>query len=101
VLCVSAQSGCSDNYEEETTLLERAESNYTAGEYDAAAELYERFLREHPRSPYAEVAAQRLRIVERELEAVMGRRGTATPERVDQRLPAYIERREQRDRDPR
>lgn len=85
-------TGCSRDYEEETTLLERAEANFTAGEYDIAEQLYRQFLREHPRSPYAAIASQRMRILERELEAVMGRRGTLTPVHVDQRLPEHLQR---------
>jgi|SRR5690554_4301201 len=89
---VTLTSGCTRDYEEETTLLERAEANFTAGEYDIAEQLYRQFLREHPRSPYSAIASQRLRILERELEAVMGRRGTLTPVHVEQRLPPHMQR---------
>lgn len=85
-------SGCERGYEEETTLLERAEANFTAGEYDIAEQLYRQFLMEHPRSPYVPIASQRLRLLDRELEVVMGRRGTLTPVRVEQRLPQNMQR---------
>lgn len=84
--------GCERSYEEETTLLERAEANFTAGEYDIAEQLYRQFLVEHPRSPYVPIASQRLRLLDRELEVVMGRRGTLTPVHVDQRLPQNMQR---------
>lgn len=84
--------GCARSYEEETTLLERAEANFTAGEYDIAERLYRQFLVEHPRSPYGPIASQRLRLLDRELEVVMGRRGTLTPVHVDQRLPQNMQR---------
>lgn len=88
MLCV----GCARDYEEETTLLERAEANFTAGEYDVAERLYRHFLRAHPRSPYAAIASQRLRIIDRELEAVMGHRGTLTPVHVEQRMSEEMQR---------
>lgn len=89
---LTLSTGCARDYEEETTLLERAEANFTAGEYDIAEQLYRQFLREHPKSPYVPIASQRLRLLDRELEAVMGRRGTLTPVHVTQRLPQNMQR---------
>jgi hypothetical protein len=68
---------------EETTLFERAEELYEVGDYDGASELYTRFLENHANSPLAEMAALRLRLVEREVDAVMGRRGSPAPLRVN------------------
>ena len=89
---VAFVSGCARDYEEETSLLERAEANFSGGEYDIAEQLYRQFLREHPRSPYVPIASQRLRLLDRELEVVMGRRGTLTPVHVEQRLPQNMQR---------
>ena len=93
LVALLCQPACTSDYEEETALLERAEANFTAGEYDTAVALYQRFLAEHPRSPYANIAQQRLRLIERELDALMGRRGTPTPVHVPQRLPQNLPRR--------
>ena len=90
--CATLCVGCTRDYEAETTLLERAEANFTAGEYEVAERLYRHFLRAHPRSPYAAIASQRLRIVDRELEAVMGHRGTLTPVHVPQRMSEDMQR---------
>lgn len=84
-------SGCTRDYEEETTQLERAEAYFTAGEYDNAETLYRQYLQHHPRSPYSSIARQRLRILDRELEAVMGQHGTLTPNHVKQRLPVHMD----------
>lgn len=64
-------------------VFERAEQHYTHGDYDGARALYEEFLAQHPTSPFAPIAQQRLRIVERELDSVMGRRGAPAPIRVN------------------
>jgi hypothetical protein len=77
---------CDRDYREETDLIEEAETHYTAGDYETAQQLYRRFLERHPRSPYAEIAAQRLRIAERELDALMGQPGMPTPKHVEQRV---------------
>lgn len=78
--------GCERDYREETDLIEEAETHYTAGDYDAAQQLYRRFLEVHPRSPYSDIAAQRLRIIERELDGLMGQPGMPTPQHVEQRV---------------
>lgn len=75
--------GCDETYEEETLLFERAEQRYASGDYDGAVERYERFLDLHPLSPLAPIAEQRLRNIEREIDAVMGRRGAPAPVRVN------------------
>ncbi len=64
---------------EETALFENAELRYVRGDYDGAQILYEEFLRRHPISPLADLAAQRQATIERELDAVMGRRGAPAP----------------------
>lgn len=81
--CAGGLVGCDETYEEETVLFERAEQRYAAGDYDGAVERYERFLEIHPLSPLAPIAEQRLRNVEREIDAVMGRRGAPAPIRVN------------------
>lgn len=78
--------GCDRDYREETDLIEEAETYYTAGDYGEAQQLYREFLEVHPRSPYAEIAAQRLRIIERELDGLMGQAGMPTPRHVEQRV---------------
>lgn len=74
---------CDPRFEEETRLFERAEEHYKHGDYDGAQELYSRFLEQHPQSPFASVAQQRLRTMDREMDAVMGRRGAPAPVRVN------------------
>jgi hypothetical protein len=76
-------SACDEAREEETRLFERAEAHYRHGDYDGAQSLYERFVRQHPQSPFVDVAAQRLRTIDRELDAIMGRRGAPAPIRVN------------------
>lgn len=75
--------GCPAPPEEETALFERAEQHYSHGDYDGARVLYVEFLEQHPTSPFAAIASQRLRIVDRELDSVMGRRGAPAPVRVN------------------
>lgn len=91
IVCGTLVSSCGRNYEEETTQLERAEAYFTAGEYDSAEQMYRKYLQRHGRSPYSSIARQRLRILDRELEAVMGQHGTLTPLHVKQRLPVHMD----------
>jgi hypothetical protein len=72
-------AACEEPQPPPVTQFERAEELLRAGDYDGATRLYEAFLADHPRSPLARVARQRLRNIDRELEAVMGRRATPAP----------------------
>lgn len=69
--------------QEETALFESAEQRYARGDYDGALTLYEEFLERHPLSPLAALADQRQATIERELDAVMGRRGAPAPVHVN------------------
>lgn len=80
-------AGCSTTWEPDTALFQRAERYYTQGDYDRARDLYEQFLEEHPGSQLAEMARVRRRLLERELDAVMGRRGAPAPVRVAPTAP--------------
>lgn len=71
--------GCHEPQPPPTDEFERAETLLHAGDYDGAAGLYTDFLDRHPSSPLAPIARQRLRNIDRELEAVMGRRSTPAP----------------------
>jgi len=83
MIAVFGLAGCELRYEEETALFERAEVRYAHGDYDTARELYEAFLSLHPLSPLVGVAEQRLLMIDREIDAVMGRRGAPAPIRVN------------------
>lgn len=72
-------SGCTAAPPEETLLFERAEMSYTLGDYDGAIAMYQLFLRDHALSPLAPIAEQRIGTIERELDAIMGRRGAPAP----------------------
>jgi hypothetical protein len=76
-------TACELDYEEETHLFERAEEHFRAGDYEGARELYARFLELHRRSPLRPIAEQRNRLIDRELDAVTGRRGAPAPVRVN------------------
>ncbi len=76
---LAASIGCNGSYDIENELMRSAEARYTAGDYDTAVDLYRRFIAEHPLSPFAPIAEQRLFTIERELDAVMGRRGGPAP----------------------
>ncbi len=64
---------------EETALFEQAETRYARGDYDGASTLYAEFLELHPLSPLAPIADQRLSLIDREFDAIMGRRGSPAP----------------------
>ncbi len=74
-----ALSACAPGAQEETTVFQEAEALYSAGEYDGATERYEAFLERYPRSPFAKTARLRLLTIDREIESVMGTRGTNRP----------------------
>jgi hypothetical protein len=78
-LLAGAFGGCGSTTLEETALFEEAEARFSRGDYDGATLLYREFLRLHELSPLADIAEQRLRAVEREVDAVMGRRGAPAP----------------------
>lgn len=70
---------CAREVPEETLLFERAEASYTLGDYDGALAMYRLFLDQHALSPLAPIAEQRVQTIERELDAIMGRRGAPAP----------------------
>lgn len=76
-------SACETEYEEDTAVFERAEDLYAVGDYDSASALYRSFLVDHADSPLRQMAELRLRLIERELDSVMGRRGAPAPVRVN------------------
>jgi hypothetical protein len=70
---------CDVSVREETDLFQRAETRYARGDYDGASTLYTEFLELHPLSPLAPIADQRLDMIDREFDAIMGRRGSPAP----------------------
>ncbi len=72
-------AGCAREQPEETLLFERAEASYTLGDYDGALAMYRLFLDQHALSPLAPIAEQRVHTIEREMDAIMGRRGAPAP----------------------
>ncbi len=72
-------AACEQGAQEETIVFQEAEALYRAGDYDSATERYESFLEAYPRSPFARTARLRLRTIDREVESVMGTRGTNRP----------------------
>jgi len=101
VLFFSTVTGCEERVLEETEMFEQAEERFARGDYDGARVLYEDFLDLHPLSPLTDIAEQRLRTMERELDAVMSRRGAPAPVRVnpwgsaaatgDEAVPVYVD----------
>jgi hypothetical protein len=74
---------CETEFEEDTAVFERAEDLYAVGDYDSASALYRSFLVDHADSPLRAMAELRIRLIERELDSVMGRRGSPAPLRVN------------------
>lgn len=79
VLLSLALFGCEKSAREETHVFQEAEALYRAGDYDGAAARYQLFLETYPRSPFARTAQLRLKTIDREIESVMGTRGTNRP----------------------
>ncbi|MCB9506170.1 MAG: hypothetical protein H6700_11625 [Myxococcales bacterium] len=93
-LAVFATSACELQSPEETTLFEHAELSYARGDYDGASQLFREFLELHPHSPLADTAQHRLDIIDRELDAIMGRRGSPAPIYVHPFAPHAVTRQE-------
>jgi len=70
---------CEKSAREETFVFQEAEALYKAGDYDGAAARYQSFIETYPRSPFARTAQLRLKTIDREIESVMGTRGTNRP----------------------
>jgi hypothetical protein len=70
---------CHEPATPEPVLFERAETRLRRGDYEGATMDYQEFLQRFPNSPLASIARQRLRNIDRELEAVMGRRSSPAP----------------------
>jgi hypothetical protein len=74
---------CENDEQQETPLFGEAETAFRRGDYELAAEGYEDFVALYPQSPLVPLAEQRLRLIDRELNSVMGRRGSPSPVRVN------------------
>lgn len=79
--------GCVEPPPPATETFQRAEEHFRRGHHDEARALYTAFLRDHPDSLLAPMAANRLEAIDREVDAIMGRRGTPAPVRTPARLP--------------
>jgi len=79
VFWVAVAPACAGSELSETSLFEHADQCYARGDYECASLLYERFATEHASSPLAPIARARITAIERELDAVMGRRGAQAP----------------------
>lgn len=84
---LAALSGCVEPQVTETELFELAEEHLRRGHHDEARVLYQRYLTEHPKSMFADFAANRLSVIEIEVDAIMGRQGSPAPQRIPPRLP--------------
>ena len=71
--------GCREEPVRDTVLFEQAEGQLRDGDYEGATRSYNQFLAEHPSSPLAPIARQRLLNIDWELEAVTGRRYAPAP----------------------
>lgn len=60
-------------------MFEAAEVNYREGDYSAALEGYQDFLRRYPASPLATTAEMRVRNIRREVSSLMERTGSPRP----------------------
>jgi hypothetical protein len=58
----------------ERAIFDQGETAYRQGNFDLALERYEAFLKAAPGHQLAPLAQQRILVIERELEAVMGRK---------------------------
>ena len=76
---VSLPVGCREEPPRDTTIFEQAEELLRDGDYEGATRAYHQFLELHPSSPLVPIARQRLLNIDRELEAVMGRRYAPAP----------------------
>lgn len=75
-------SGCDGHIADETRLFELAEERLQVGDYEGARTLYRQFIQEHPQSTLRTFATRRLATLDRELDAIMGRRGAPAPVHV-------------------
>lgn len=76
---VSGLMACEPDEAADIELFKRAEALLAEGDYDRATQAYELFITEIPNGPLTRIAEQRLRNIDRELEAVMGRRSSPAP----------------------
>lgn len=76
---MSLLAACQDVSSPNTELFDQAEEQLQRGDYDEAIRNYEAFIERYPNSPLLPIARQRLANIERELEAVMGRRANPAP----------------------
>ncbi|TVR03055.1 MAG: hypothetical protein EA398_05935 [Deltaproteobacteria bacterium] len=79
LLAALTLTACEDVHHEETRLFDLAEERLRAGDYEGARTLFRRFLEEHPQSTLRSLADRRLITLDRELDAIMGRRGAPAP----------------------
>lgn len=79
ILLLVGVVACDESPPRDTALFEQAEELLRGGDYEGASQAYEAFLSSHPASPLAPLAEQRLLNIDRELEAVMGRRAAPAP----------------------
>lgn len=70
---------CTVSTTEETELFELAESRFRVGDHEGSLTLYNQFLLAHPTSPLADTARARIATINREWDAIMGRRGAPAP----------------------
>ena len=79
LLMAACAWGCQPSSSTETSTFEQAEIAYREGSYRRALDSYERFLERYPRSPLAATARMRIRCINREVQAMLGRTGTPRP----------------------
>lgn len=74
-----AATACEDPQHTQTQAFEYAEAHYRNGDYDAALDGYQAFLKAYPDSPLAETAELRIRCIHREVRAVMMKKDSPRP----------------------
>jgi hypothetical protein len=81
-------AACTPPPSSDATSFDSAESALARGDYDEARAGYRAFISTYPSHPLARLARERLRIIERELDAVQRRDGGAAPTYVNPRAAA-------------
>lgn len=82
MVLLGAGTACEDPQRTQTQAFEYAEAHYRNGDYDAALDGYQAFLKAYPTSPLAETAELRIRCIHHEVRAVLMRKDTPRPRYV-------------------
>ena len=75
LLCMA----CQTDHDSPRETFDRAEAAYRVGNYDVAHQNYTQFLKKNPDPQLAILAQRRLRLIEREIDNVMGQKTGPRP----------------------